>query len=192
MDRDERRVPERAELGDLMAAYQQGDLPAFEALYARLAPALRRFLLSLTHDPTWTDDLVQEAFLQMHRSRQTYHPNLPVEPWAFAIARHVFLMSYRTRRRKGDFSDVAVDQVEVAGVRAHDVAIVARDRVMKAMHGLSPGIRRVVWLHHVAGWSFADVAARVGIREPAAKLRASRGMAILRRTLRDTSRTHHV
>jgi DNA-directed RNA polymerase specialized sigma24 family protein len=41
----------------------------------------------------------------------------------------------------------------------------------------------VVW-HHVFGWSFRAIAARLGIRESAAKLRSSRGVAELRERLR--------
>jgi RNA polymerase sigma-70 factor, ECF subfamily len=178
------RTPESPDLAALMAAYQAGDLSAFDALYERLAPVLRRFLLSLTRNDAWTDDLLQETFLQIHRSRQTYNSSYPVMPWAFAIAHHVFLMARRTRRRRGEFDSTTV-AAEHLVTRSEDGAIVARDSVMKAMAELSPGTRRAVWLHHVVGWAFADVANKLGIQEAAAKLRASRGMATLRRTLRD-------
>jgi RNA polymerase sigma-70 factor, ECF subfamily len=184
------RAPEPAELSSLMVAYQGGDLSAFDGLYARLAPVLRRFLLSLARDPAWTDDLVQETFLQIHRSRQTYTATFPVQPWAIAIARHVFLMGRRTRRRKGDFDHLPADDPALSPTRGHEAGIVARDRVEKAMQGLSPGAQRAVWLHHVLGWSFADVARHLGIREAAAKLRASRGMAFLRRSLGEKPGRH--
>ena len=184
------RAPEPAELATLMAAYQAGDVSAFDALYDRLAPPLRRFILSLSRDAAWADDLVQETFLQIHRSRHTYHVSCPVQPWAFAIAHHVFLMGYRTRRRKHDFDATPADPHELPGDRACEAALAARDCVAKAMSGLSPGTRRAVWLHHVMGWSFADVARKLGIREAAAKLRASRGMSALRQALSDPSRRH--
>jgi RNA polymerase sigma-70 factor, ECF subfamily len=171
-----------------MAAYQAGDLAAFDVLYGRLAPSLRRFLLALSHDDTWVDDLVQETFLQIHRSRRTYNASFPVQPWAFAIAHHVFLMGRRVRRRKHDFDQAPAADGDLAGVRSCEEPVVAGDRVRKAMTGLSPGTRRAVWLHHVLGWSFADVARTLGIREAAAKLRASRGMSVLRQTLSDHQR----
>jgi RNA polymerase sigma-70 factor (ECF subfamily) len=185
------RAPEPPELAALMASYQAGDLAAFDALYARLASPIRRFLLSLAHDETWVDDLVQETFLQIHRSRRTYNASFPVQPWAFAIAHHVFLMGRRVRRRKHDFDVAPVDDQALAAVRSCEDALAARDRVTKALGGLSPGNRRALWLHHVEGWSFADVARKLGIREAAAKLRASRGMSVLRRTLSDHSRRDH-
>jgi RNA polymerase sigma-70 factor, ECF subfamily len=185
------RAPEPADLAALMAAYQAGDLAAFDALYASLAPPLRRFLRSLSHDETWLDDLVQETFLQIHRSRQTYNAAYPVLPWAFAVARHVFLMGRRSRRRKHDFDPAPADGLDAVAVRSCEDAVAARDGVKQAMTRLSPGSRRAVWLHHVMGWSFADVARSLGIREAAAKLRASRGMAFLRQTLSDHERRFH-
>jgi RNA polymerase sigma-70 factor (ECF subfamily) len=185
------RAPEPAELATLMAAYQAGDLSAFDALYARLAPPLRRYLLSLSRDDTWVDDLVQETFLQVHRSRRTYNASFPVQPWAFAIAHHVFLMGHRVRRRKHDFDPVPDESEDLGVTRSCEDAVAAREGIRKAMTGLSPGTRRAVWLHHVLGWSFADVARKLGIREAAAKLRASRGMSALRQTLSDHSRRHH-
>jgi RNA polymerase sigma-70 factor, ECF subfamily len=185
------RASEPADLAVLMAAYQAGDLAAFDGVYERLAPPLRRFLLSLSHDETWLDDLVQETFLQIHRSRQTYNAAFPVLPWAFAIARHVFLMGRRSRRRKHDFDPAPTAALDAAAVRSCEDAVAARDQVTQAMTGLSPGSGRAVWLHHVMGWSFADVARALGIREAAAKLRASRGMSLLRQTLSDHPRRFH-
>jgi RNA polymerase sigma-70 factor, ECF subfamily len=186
------RPPEPPELAVSMAAYQAGDLSAFDAVYDRLSPVLRRFLLSLTHDDGWTDDLVQETFLQIHRSRRTYNPACPVQPWALAIAHHVLLMGRRTRRRKHDCDPAAAAiDPEMLAVRGSDDALIARDRVQQAVSALTPGTRRAVVGHHVFGFSFAEIARALGIQEAAAKLRASRGMAVLRQTLSDDPRRRH-
>ena len=162
-----------------MAGYQAGDIEAFDRLYALLAPVLRRYLASLTYDRTRTDDLLQDAFLQLHRARHTYNPAYPVQPWALAIARHVFLMDLRTRARKG-FEPADPAEADEPGVASADARIVARDRLRHALKALTPGTRRAVILHHLWGWSFDEIGARLGIRGAAAKLRASRGMATLR------------
>src|SRR5262245_11788480 len=84
----------------LMRAYQAGSLEAFEALYAGLATPLRQYLASIARDRGHAPDLLQDTFLQVHRSRHTYRPALPVRPWIFAIARHVALMDRRTAARR--------------------------------------------------------------------------------------------
>ena len=91
-------APER--LIEQMQAYQEGSADAFEEIFAALAVPLRNYLTSLTRDRARGEDLMQETFLQMHRSRQTYMPGRPVKPWAFGIARNVFLMFRRSAARR--------------------------------------------------------------------------------------------
>jgi RNA polymerase sigma factor (sigma-70 family) len=175
------RMPETVRLRALMASYQSGHLAAFDELYALAAPMVRRYLgsrLALAHR---VDDLVQETFLQMHRARHTYDPAYPLEPWLLAIARHVWLMDRRTASRRVQPS-VTIDAVEVP-VRAASEALGDRVAVRSALRAMSPAQRAAVVWHHVWGFSFRDIAARLRIRESAAKLRSSRGMADLRRRL---------
>ena len=179
------------ELRALMTRYQAGQIEAFDRLYARLAPGLRARLVSLSRDPARADDLLQETFLQIHRARHTYDPDRPVEPWAYAIARHVFLMDRRGRSRRREQCHVEAGQAGELQWPSHDAAVTAHDEVRRALATLTPGTRQAVLLHHVGGWSFREVGARLGIRDAAAKLRASRGLASLREWLiyeRRTSR----
>lgn len=175
-------------LCDAMRAYQAGDASAFDRLYAGLSPILRRYLHGAARDAARVDDLIQETFLQLHRARRTYDPGRPVVPWALAIARHVFLMNCRTRKRKCEAETVEFDSVAhaVEGQSAApdvDAAIIAREQVRHGLAGLTPGTRQAVVLHHVQGWSFREIGTRLGIRSGAAKLRASRGVNALRARL---------
>ena len=77
-------------------------------LYAAFAGArLRGYLLSQCRDAALADDLSQETFMQIHRSRRTYEPGRPVTPWVFAIARHVYLMNRRATARRLRFEATA-------------------------------------------------------------------------------------
>src|SRR5262249_20624264 len=95
--------PAERELAAMMRGYLDGRLEAFDGLYAALAPRLRAYLVSLCRDGSVADDLLQESFMQIHRSRRTYEPGRPVSPWVFAIARHVFLMHKRSTSRRVRF-----------------------------------------------------------------------------------------
>ena len=90
---------ERA-LAALMAAYQDGRLEAFDGLYLALEAELRRFFTARCHDASRIEDLVQETFLQIHRSRRAYLRHLPVRPWVYAIAKRALLMHIRRMRRR--------------------------------------------------------------------------------------------
>src|SRR5205823_192026 len=93
------------ELCRLMQAYLEGHIDAFDALYGALASRIRGYLLALCRDATLADDLTQDTFLQVHRSRRTYEPGRPVTPWVFAIARHVYLMNGRATGRRLRFEE---------------------------------------------------------------------------------------
>jgi RNA polymerase sigma-70 factor (ECF subfamily) len=154
-------------------------MEAFERLYAATAPALLGYLTALSRDRTHARDLLQEAFLQVHRARHTYRPDLPARPWLFAIARHVWLMDRRTRSRRpatgAELPDLPVPP-EVERLADHETLRTALETIL-------PDRREALLLHHVWGFTFAEIGRLLGIREDAAKLRSSRGMGDLRRRL---------
>ncbi len=174
------------ELSAWMAAYQAGEGPAFERLYRRLAPKLRKYLISLTLNVARADDLLQETFLQIHRSRHTYAAPRPVEPWAFGVARHVYLMDCRAwarRRRLEVEPDDALPELPVppASEGSEDRALLRR-----AVADLPAERREPLLLHHVWGFSFQEIAGMLGIREGAAKVRAHRARKELQGVLAES------
>ena len=160
-------------------------IEAFDALYAAFAGRLRGYLLSQCRDATLADDLLQETFLQMHRSRRTYQPGRPVTPWVYAIARHVYLMKRRSAGRRMRFEERLVTDARSGDV-AHDAldTIAEGDAVRRALRDVPADQRQALLMHHVEGWSFLEIAARLGIRVNAAKTRAFRGMKKMREHLK--------
>jgi RNA polymerase sigma-70 factor (ECF subfamily) len=169
----------------LMIAYQGGDLGAFDRLYAALETELRGFLRARCHDPQRVDDLLQETFLQLHRSRRGYLPGLPVRPWVYAIAKRVFLMHVRTVRRRESRETTELSSVPEREVPAAADRLADRSELMSALRQVPADGRRAFLLHHWRGLSFREIAARLGIAPGAAKLRSSRAGSRLRRLLRD-------
>lgn len=168
-------------LCDCMLGYLAGRIDGFDALYDRLAGRLHGYLLALCRDATVADDLLQDTFLQMHRSRHTYQPGRPVTPWAFAIARHVFLMHRRRAARQARVAGEFAVQPPASGrARLQGDLMDDRAAVRLALQSVAVDHREVVVLHHAYGWSFAQIAARLGIRVNAARTRAFRGLKRMR------------
>jgi len=167
----------------LMVAYQNGDLDAFDRLYTALENELRRFLRARCHDPQRVDDLLQETFLQLHRSRRGYLPGLPVRPWVYAIAKRVFLMHVRTVRRRESREMTELSTVQEPEVPADADRVADRAELVSALRQVPADGRRAFLLHHWRGLSFHEIAARLGIAPGAAKLRSSRAASRLRRLL---------
>ncbi len=171
-------------LRSAMIGYQAGDQQAFEALYPALVPLVRRHLRRLGCRGARVEDLVQETFLQLHRARQTYDRARPVAPWACAIARHVFLVDCRYRRRRAESLHDPFEDPLHGVQQSGEGSLATRACLHGALSSLSPGTRAPLLMHHVGGLSFDEISTRLHVRPTAARARVSRGMARLRQTLR--------
>lgn len=170
-------------LRTLMTRYQQGDLEAFEDLYGQTLPMMRGYLGALARDRARTADLVQEAYLQVHRSRHTYDPAQPIRPWLIGIARHVWLTDRRWRWRRLSKEVTGLETLPELPVPSGLEGLVARDALTRALASLAEDRREALVLHHVYGLSFREIARVAGVSEGGARVRASRAMAELRAAL---------
>jgi RNA polymerase sigma-70 factor (ECF subfamily) len=184
-----------------MDRYCDGDPRAFHELHAALTPRLRGFLIKLVRDQSTADDLLQLTFLKAHLARERFcvqggDPDGTVRGWYFAIARNVALDHLRQRGRRERH------EVETAGAGENGVALADEgpsieelalerelsdsivERVREALAQLPQSQREVVELHKLQGMSMAEVAARLDIREGAARVRAHRGYKALARMLK--------
>lgn len=120
-----------------------------------------RFAFSLTHDGAWADDLVQDAWLSVLRA---------AGPWSreylFATIRNRFVDECRRRRIVGFESLEAL--AEPAGLDAPwtegdtwDAAI-AGDELGRALSGLRPEERTVLFLSAVEGYTAREIADLLG------------------------------
>jgi len=176
---------EPSQLVALMVAYQAGELDAFEQLYAALAEDVHRYFSRGYRDSALARDLVQDTFLELHRSRRTYAPPLPVRPWVFGIARHVLARSRRAGQSRADAP--ASEEIDPDFAAAEPAGHAAPGDALDLGAALSelPASTRIPWLlHHLFGFSFQSIAARLGVTVMAAKLRSSRAKRALRLALR--------
>lgn len=86
-------------LEQLMVRYQQADENSARSLIEQLSPQLYRFFAAQLGNPGEAADMLQDAWLRIHRVRHTYRRGDPLLPWVYAIARSVRVDSYRKRRR---------------------------------------------------------------------------------------------
>jgi len=171
-----------------MMRYQGGSLEAFEEIYRRLAPGVRRYLLHLASGSEMADDLLQETFLQMHRSRAAYNPGYEVRPWVFGLARNIFLMNRRAARRWAEVHESRAALPEFPVLPEVD-RLGSQDEIRRGVANLHPDQAEALLLHHEWGFSFEEIAGMLGISAAAARARASRGMADLRVALSSLQRT---
>jgi RNA polymerase sigma-70 factor, ECF subfamily len=178
-------------LRELMVAYQSGDVAAFDRLYFAIEQELRGFFRARCHDSQRIDDLLQETFLQIHRSRRAYLPGLPVRPWVYSIAKRALLMHARKVRRRERPEETSLSSVPEPEVPAEADQLADRWALKSALRRVPGYGRRAFLLHHWRGLSFREIAGRLGIAPGAAKLRSSRASSRLRNLLRNDREDPH-
>jgi RNA polymerase sigma-70 factor (ECF subfamily) len=166
-----------------MTSYQRGEFAAFEQLYAHLGPKIRGYLAALTWNPQQAEDLTQETFLQVHRSRHLYSPPRPVSPWVFAIARHCYWMECRAFSRKRRLEVFPETELVDVPIPADVEGLAERMALRRALRELPEEGRETLLLHHIWGFSFEEIGGMLGTSAGAAKVRSHRAMQELRQSM---------
>src|SRR5437667_10500560 len=86
---------------ELLAAYQQGDPGAFEALLRRHRAPLFTFLLRMLGDRQRAEDLAQETFLRIVKGAPAWERRARFQTWLYTVARKLCIDQARPDRVRG-------------------------------------------------------------------------------------------
>jgi len=165
-----------------MVRYQQADGEAANELVRKLTPLLSGFLSRPGHSRAVTEDLVQECWLRLHKSRHTYRSSEPVLPWVFAIARHTGLDGYR-RRRRVESREIMMERLPERPQAAEAPGMGLKDELGNLVDQLPQSQREVILMLKVTGMSLEEVARATSSTVGAVKQKAHRGYTKLRRMI---------
>lgn len=148
-----------------------------EKLYLQYKQDIYRYLLSLSHDPLLSEDLLSETFLAAITSLHTFQGESSVKTWLFSIARHKWLQYLRRDSRSGrrdalpyhQLEDVLTDRYlsEDPSKRLADAE--ACSRLRQLLEEEEERTRQVVSLR-ISGHSFAEIGRQLGISEGSARV----------------------
>lgn len=169
----------------LVAAARAGDESAFLALYDRHAGRVRRLVASRVADPALVDDLCQESWLRAFRGLAAFRGDAEFGTWLHTIVRNVVVGRGRKAQRRTELLAESWDPPTATGPEPVGLRLDLR----RAVDGLPPGMRRVLWLHDVEGWTHADIGEALGVSEGTSKSQLFRARARLRETLRGNAST---
>lgn len=170
------------ELRGLMTRYQNADAPALDELVARISPPLLRYFSSSRTGRNDAEDLLQDCWVRIHRSRHTYRSSEPVMPWIYAIARHTRLDAYRKRRRL-ESREILVASVPEGLHQTVPEALPEEHSFERLIASLPEAQREVIVMLKVSGMSLEEVARATSSTPGAVKQKAHRAYAALRRAL---------
>ena len=177
---------------ELMVAYQQGDPEAFAVLYDRHSRALVNYFYKMCYDRALSEDLMQETWLRVIRSRERYEPKATFKTFLFTVATNLFIDRHRSQKSapKTVSTDLPVreegatvgDLVESRGRSTGDQV---EDReaaalVQEALQQLPEGQRQVFLLAESQGLKYREISEILGIPVGTVKSRMNAAITQLR------------
>ncbi|BCJ35448.1 RNA polymerase sigma factor [Actinocatenispora thailandica] len=151
------------------------------SLYDEHAGPLYGYVLSLTGDRGWAQDIVQEVLL-----RAWQHPpaadGRPVRGWLYTVARHLVIDQWRARKVR---PEVSFAEPPERGVADGTDEAMQSWLVAEALQRLSPAHREVLVECYYQGRSVPDAAQRIGVPAGTVKSRLHYALRALRLALQE-------
>lgn len=180
----------------LMLQVRDDDAAAFEELMLRYQNRLMTVLEHLVGDRTQAEDLAQDVFLRVYRSRKKYVPGSKFSTWLFTIANNVASNARRSRSRRREVSVQAsaaqsspatLDELAQAASGQMPARVLDKAEtqaiVRLALESLNERQRMAVLLSKFEEMNYADIAAAMDLTPKAIKSLLSRARTNLREVL---------
>jgi RNA polymerase sigma-70 factor, ECF subfamily len=151
-----------------------------------LLPNLRAFALSLTNNPTWADDLVQDTILRAWANISRFERGTNLGAWLFTILRNSFYTQHRKRRHEVEDPDGAY--ASRLTVQPEQESALHLSDLQGALDQLPPKQREAVILVGAEGKSYEEVAFLYGVAVGTIKSRVNRARISLAALLQMTDR----
>jgi len=149
-------------------------LPPFETLIDAHATELHRFLVGCV-GPTEAEDCLQETFMSALRAYPRLRHGDNLRAWLYTIARRKATDSIRRGSRRPTRD---LDGIEPAATPAPEPV---DDGIWHSVRGLPAKQREAVVHRFVFDLAYAEIGARMGTSEEAARQNVSAGLRRLRR-----------
>jgi len=177
---------------ELMLRVKEGDGASFGVLLDKHRSAVIHFLFRMVQNHAVAEELAQEVFLRVYRSRSTYEPTAKFTTWLFRIATHLALNSLRDgkyervqERLDDDSKDMPVRQVRDVrpSVEQSMVYQAKLDEIRRAIAALPDKQRAAVLMHKYEEMEYSRIAEVLGCSESAVKSLLFRAYESLRARL---------
>jgi RNA polymerase sigma-70 factor (ECF subfamily) len=154
-------VPEPLELEELVRSSQHGDRTAFAELFRRHRSDVARLVYRMLGPTADAEDVVQEVFLQVHRSLGEFRGQAKFTTWLHRVTVNVVLMTRRAARSRPAFSGEPLIDYEPDHGPLPDEDAARRQRIeafRRLLDKLPEKKRTVFILHELEGRSPAEIA----------------------------------
>ena len=177
---------------ELMLRVKDGDGASFTILLEKHRLPVIHFLYRMVQNQAVAEELAQEVFLRVYRSRESYEPTAKFTTWLFRIATHLALNSLRDGKHRrleehldDDSSETPVRQVSdqrptVEQRMLHQSRL---DEIRRAVATLPEKQRAAVLMHKYDEMEYSQIAKVLNCSESAIKSLLFRAYETLRARL---------
>lgn len=158
-------VTEPDETGDLIRRFQQGNKGAFTEIFRRHRSDVARLVFRMMGPVPDAEDVIQEVFLQVHRSLGEFRGQSKFTTWLHRVTVNVVLMARRAARSRLVLAGEPLAEREADGRLLPDEDVVRRRRIdafRRLLERLPEKKRTVYILHEIEGMAPAEIAEIVG------------------------------
>ena len=143
-------------LDEVLKRLARGDKTALEELYHETKSAIYGFSLSITKNPSDSEDVLQETYLKIWANAERYTAKGTPMSWILMIAKNLSLMKLREKKRHQDLEPEEWDME----FHIPDSAGTTEDRHLleAALNLLTLEEREIILLHAVSGLKHREIA----------------------------------
>ncbi len=178
---------------ELMLRVREGDATSFALLLERHRGPVIHFLYRMVQNQAVAEELAQEVFLRVYRSRATYEPTAKFTTWLFRIATHLALNWIRDRKNEkgqesldqelndgGALRQVPDRQLNIEQMMLREARL---EEVRRAIAMLPEKQRAAVLMHKYQEMEYSQIAKVLSCSESAVKSLLFRAYETLRARL---------
>jgi RNA polymerase sigma-70 factor (ECF subfamily) len=182
---------------EIMLQVKAGDDSAFAYLVQKYRRPMVNFMYRMAHNAAGAEDLAQEVFLRVYRSRETYEASAKFTTWLYRIATNLAVNHARDTRHERPENTVSLDEPDEKsghtldlpdGTPSAEENLVQRERlaaIRQRVESLPERQRIAVVMHKYQQMDYRQIADVLKLSESATKSLLFRAYEALREQLRE-------
>ncbi len=182
---------------EVMLELKAGNLAAFDVLLAKYRKQIVHFMFRMVRNQAVAEELAQEVFLRVYRSRETYRAEARFSTWLYRIATNLGVNHARDNRHERTAPTVFLDEPDSATGTMPDVAdstpsaeadMLRRERmnaIRQHVLALPERQKTAVLMHKYEGIDYKQIGEVLKLSESATKSLLFRAYQTLREKLKD-------
>ena len=166
---------------ELMELYQSSDYLAFEMLYQRHSGRIYNYLIGKV-GPEVGQELLQDTFTRIHKSRDKYNSQFPFLPWIFTIVRNLLRDYYKKAETQMVTSSVGLEALALEP-SGEWTGLSSFHQLEVSLESLPENQQRALRLRYLDDWTFEKIAEEIDTSPQNVRQLISRGLKKIKSSL---------